>query len=707
MILDQTLLRINHSKIRMKRLLSLIICLYIATAISKEDNAVDLMSLSLQELLELRIESAGKKPERIKDIPASVVIISREEIRAYGYRSLSDILEHVSGLYNIYNYSGVPGNFGIRGFWNPRSQNSNVAILVNGINQAREDIRSNPFAKITIPPEVIDRIEIIRGPMSVIYGNGASFGVINIVTTDERSDTDSINFSMGTGDSRKVTFSHRKIDDNYRWVLNLGLNSSDPIDAKLVDMIDPNKIPGLTGLGITDPENYNFEGLLEQQYKYLESSHEYRDWEFDFSYNQSKFDKYIIFPPVDEGTIEDTRNYMLHIGHNRPIFSDSELKLDLTTNDFRRTQDFDALTPDLVGFNRVEYKSFEFEAIVNTHFSEQHELMTGFDYRLLSDSFEFTHAPLVGFINESVSIENRETSAIFAQSTYHFSEHLSMVTGFRYEKISKHDRIGIQNGGTPQEDTFGGPQGGQTNHTPRVALVYQPKRNHTFKAMYGEASKMVTDRFDAEKTKTVELSYLFSKSDNLTEISLFKNQLEDLVVDILEVNPDGSVTNSTLQAGNQETLGLELRTQYHFSSRLSGEINLTLQSSEDKLLPQIDVAYSPETVINSKLRYNTENSVFSLLFKHVSEIDSFYDVSVDNGDGTFGSRIGDSVESYTLVDFNFRYDELWPNTDINFKINNLFDSTIRYPNNQTTAEFLDRGTIGFPRRILVNLTYRF
>jgi len=159
-----------------------------ANAAPNSEKLDPILSLSLADLMNVEIVTAGKTTEKIKDIPASVVLISRSDIEKYGYTTLTDVLENTPGLYNIYSYAGVSGNFGVRGFWNPNSQNSNTAILVNGVNQVYDNDRSNPFEKINVPVEAIDRIEIIRGPMAVLYGNGASFGVINIITNEVTDD---------------------------------------------------------------------------------------------------------------------------------------------------------------------------------------------------------------------------------------------------------------------------------------------------------------------------------------------------------------------------------------------------------------------------------------------------------------------------------------------------------------------------------------
>ena len=95
----------------------------------------DLLDLSLEELMTIEISSASKRPERISKIPASVTVILRKDIEAYGYTTLTEVFENIPGLFNIYSYDGAPGNFGLRGSFNSRYQNASIVILVNGVNQ--------------------------------------------------------------------------------------------------------------------------------------------------------------------------------------------------------------------------------------------------------------------------------------------------------------------------------------------------------------------------------------------------------------------------------------------------------------------------------------------------------------------------------------------------------------------------------------------
>ena len=59
----------------------------------------DVADISLEDLLNVEITTAGKRPEKIGEIPASVVLVTREDIEIYGYQTLAEILENIPGLY--------------------------------------------------------------------------------------------------------------------------------------------------------------------------------------------------------------------------------------------------------------------------------------------------------------------------------------------------------------------------------------------------------------------------------------------------------------------------------------------------------------------------------------------------------------------------------------------------------------------------------
>jgi outer membrane receptor for ferrienterochelin and colicin len=159
--------------------------------------------LLLDSLLNTRISSVSKYAQTTTEAPASVTIVSSDEIRGYGYRNLEEVLENVRGLYfsNDHNYPYV----GVRGFGEPTDYNDRILVLVDGHTLNEHVWGSAPVGSdLPINLAAVERIEVVRGPASVLYGTSAMFGVINIVTkTGTQLDGVIVSGRLGTGGARE------------------------------------------------------------------------------------------------------------------------------------------------------------------------------------------------------------------------------------------------------------------------------------------------------------------------------------------------------------------------------------------------------------------------------------------------------------------------------------------------------------------------
>ena len=152
-----------------------------ATSSSQPQSLTD---LPLEDLLKVKVDTvfaASRVVQEVTHAPASVTIVTREEIRAHGYRTLADVLRSVRGFYVTYdrNYSYV----GVRGYSRPGDYNCRVLVLVNG-HRLNDTIYEGALIGTESPLDLalFERIEIIRGPSSSVYGTSAFFGVINLIT---------------------------------------------------------------------------------------------------------------------------------------------------------------------------------------------------------------------------------------------------------------------------------------------------------------------------------------------------------------------------------------------------------------------------------------------------------------------------------------------------------------------------------------------
>ncbi len=145
------------------------------------DEPQDLTTLPLEQLLSLEIITASKFPQKINEAPSSVSVITADDIRRYGYRSLTEILRSVRGVYvtddRNYNYVGT------RGSGRPGDFNTRLLILVDGrrLNDLVYD-QGAVGTEFALDVSLIERIEFVPGPGSAMYGSSAFFGVINVIT---------------------------------------------------------------------------------------------------------------------------------------------------------------------------------------------------------------------------------------------------------------------------------------------------------------------------------------------------------------------------------------------------------------------------------------------------------------------------------------------------------------------------------------------
>jgi outer membrane receptor for ferrienterochelin and colicins len=144
---------------------------------------------TLEQLLNVEVGTvfgASRYQQKVVDAPASVSVVTHEEIARFGYRTLADVLQGVRGFYvsNDRNYSYL----GTRGFSRPGDYNSRVLFLIDG-HRMNDSIYDSSYigADFPLPLEVVERVEIVRGPSSSIYGTSAFFAVVNVVTRSAAS----------------------------------------------------------------------------------------------------------------------------------------------------------------------------------------------------------------------------------------------------------------------------------------------------------------------------------------------------------------------------------------------------------------------------------------------------------------------------------------------------------------------------------------
>ena len=177
--------------------------------------AADLTSFSLEQLLQTPILGASKYEQKQSEVGAAVRVITRQDIKDFGWRTLAEALASLPGVHTTYDRQYT--YLGMRGFGLPGDLTVRVLVTIDG-NRVNDPVFDSapPGREFPLDLEMVERIEFLPGPGGAIYGQNAMFGVVNVVTrTGARVDGASVAMEYQRPQGlRNVSVSWGKLLDN-------------------------------------------------------------------------------------------------------------------------------------------------------------------------------------------------------------------------------------------------------------------------------------------------------------------------------------------------------------------------------------------------------------------------------------------------------------------------------------------------------------
>jgi outer membrane receptor protein involved in Fe transport len=174
---------VHTSLARTRRPLRCVVGLAMASAstLVSAEAPQDLTTLTLEQLLQVSIVGASKYEQPQAAVAAAVSVITRQEIKAHGWRTIDEALGTLPGIHTTYDRLGT--QLGARGFGLPGDFNTRVLVLLNG-NRVNDPTYDSGFVGRNFPVDIdlVERIEFIPGPGGAVYGQNAMFGVVNVIT---------------------------------------------------------------------------------------------------------------------------------------------------------------------------------------------------------------------------------------------------------------------------------------------------------------------------------------------------------------------------------------------------------------------------------------------------------------------------------------------------------------------------------------------
>jgi iron complex outermembrane recepter protein len=167
---------------------------------------LDLGGATLEELLDIRVTSAARKEQRAEDVPAAIFVITQDDIRRSGLRTLPEVFRLVPGMH-VAQINPNKWAVSIRGFADLYA--NKVLVLIDGRSIYNRSYSGVMWNMQELVLDDIERIEVIRGPGGAVWGANAVNGIINVITRSASETTGtSVDLSAGTVDRGRIAVRH-------------------------------------------------------------------------------------------------------------------------------------------------------------------------------------------------------------------------------------------------------------------------------------------------------------------------------------------------------------------------------------------------------------------------------------------------------------------------------------------------------------------
>ncbi len=606
------------------------------------------------------VSIASRREEPLRRAPAAVTVISGEELKRF--RTLAEALASVPGFFADRNE--IKNKIFLRGM--PDS----FLVMMDGVPFSNDTSTKDYPREMELSLDYLEKIEIIRGPGSALWGADAFSGIVNLVTKKGKD-------VQGTVLSSEVgTF------NTQRYSLLSGYNKAD-IDLLVSatytasDDFEHNPTQDILSPTVHDRKRdyYNeFYGKLRYK-EILEISGRYSDYKNFFS-----------TPRFNYNGEEYTPFSFLQVTFNKEIGSSSNLLLNAYMERFKNQEEFELFT--------LQNKNWQYgwEGKYDFNFLKNHFMTLGSSIRINDGSntkarLKFLGNPIATTIR---SFDTRLYSFYF-QDKYKITDDLELTAGVRYDNHSEYKRT----------------------ISPRAGISWSFLNDFTLKLLYGKAFRtpalhVLVDagsgslRPEEIESFEVELGYQYQETLSLN-LNFFYNRLKNIIEDVsfarvrdrdrddvkgvefsASYQPISSLSfyaNAFYLFKNRE--GLEVINDYSVELREAAEGETLAESS----------SIAPRSVFHwglnySLLKYATLNLHFSYYAKRKLPQSEFYE------------RTG-NVSSYLMVDCNlFMKNLLDDRLEMALKVRNLFKSDYHSRGAYSVIDGADRG-------VFFTLKYKF
>ena len=605
---------------------------------------------ALESLLNTEVTTvtgASKYQQELTDSPASISIITADDIRKNGYRTLAEALNSVRGFYSTYHRSYH--YIGVRGFSPLGDYNSRILMLVDGHRLNDAVYETAPLGSdFPVDLDLIDRIEVIRGPGSSLYGTNAFLAVINVIT---RSGVTLKGTELaGSGGSFNTWTGRASGGGKLENGLDLLFSGSYRDSAGKQRLSFPEYAATNNGIAQGLDGETSWDLLAKASWKNISLLvlHQTRDKQIP----TAPF--YSIFNDPAEKTSD--RHTLVGLTYNT-TGGFADLNLRLTYNRYEYDADYPLDNSGSYTLNRDETVAqwLGSDLFVSKNIGS-HLLIAGMEHRwqFAEQQRNFNVTP----VYQSILDDTHHTfvQGYYLQDEYHILNNLILNVGLRYDHYS----------------TFGG------TLNPRAALIWKPYDSSVLRLSYAEAfrapnsyesyyddtiSIKANTNLKPEKIRSAELSWDQFIGNNLrTNITGFYSRISDLI----EQRTDP--VDGLLQFVNQskvEAKGVELQAEGKWENGFSARVSYSYTDTKN-ISTGSQMNNAPRSLIKAALTTPIP------LGKSFATLETVYT----------GSRLNSNQEKISgaaLVNLTLLNRELIRGLELSASIYNLLDTRYAVP----------------------------
>ena len=611
-------------------------------------SASSLTDLSLEELMDIPVESVSgvsKYQQSIRRAPAAVTVFTSSDIRNNGWSTLADVLRAAPGMHvrsdRFYNYVGN------RGFTRAGDYNSRTLILLDGHRLDDPIYQQGAIGTdFILDLDLVDRIEVISGPGSPVYGSNAFYGAVNVIPKTGRDIVGSeLSVSLGTEPSAKIraTIGDRTAK-GVDYIVSATEWWSRGEDRFALPQSWRDVAPAVLAGDVAKKQD-------DMHHRSIYSRVSWRGLSAEAAYVRREKD---VLPTVyytpngsrSEGI--DERAYAMLRASGEPM-PDASLNAKLSVDVYNYDGRF---TPVQTGFIPVapyaSTLSVNGEVSWRQTFSESRSLLVGVEYQ---ENFRQDYGidrPTMGAPMYAVRESSRYLSP-FAQIDWEFTPFLRATVGGRYDYYSTDDE----------------------RLTPRAGIIVDATNSTTIKLLYGEAFRVpnVSERYPGTFPSNPDLgaetnrSWEFIVEQRIGTVWRLESHVYHVTSsDLIVFNKALSIYEN---ADRYVTRGFDIGASAHYSSGIQLRGSVTLQETRDDATNSI-VADAPRSlaklhisapVVNKRLRASTE-----LLY-----VGNRKDSGDENG-------IIRDTGDYLTMNVTLRAARIWRGWDIALSVYNVADA---------------------------------